>query len=74
MGAVNDLTGRRFGRLVVLSRVDGEERHLTYWRVRCDCGVEFSAARPNLVSGATRSCGCLRRERVINYNHGRAKR
>ena len=66
----DDLTGRRFSRLVVLGRVFSEDIHCTYWRVRCDCGVEFTAARPNLVSGATRSCGCLRREEMLgNRRH-----
>ena len=66
----DDLTGRRFSRLVVLRREEAEDRHLSYWRVRCDCGVEFVAARPNLVSGNTRSCGCLRAEML----RGRAAR
>jgi hypothetical protein len=66
----DDLTGRRFGRLVVLHREKNEETHLTYWRVRCDCGTEFVVSRSNLVSGGTRSCGCLRRELL----EGRAKK
>lgn len=69
----DDLTGRRFCRLLVLGRIDiPEETHCTYWRVRCDCGVEFSVARPNLISGQTKSCGCLRRERMERNNPRRA--
>ena len=63
----DDLTGRRFGRLVVLRREDcPNEKHMTYWQVRCDCGMEFIATRSNLISGNTRSCGCLRAEMLRN--------
>jgi hypothetical protein len=38
-----DLTGQRFGRLVVLEFAEGKVRHgkkcVALWRVRCDCGV-----------------------------------
>lgn len=69
MNAYNfdDLTGRRFSRLVVLRRYDTpDEKHMSYWQVRCDCGVEFIATRSNLISGNTRSCGCLRTEMLRN--------
>lgn len=71
--SAQDLTGRRFSRLVVLRREDDiPEANVTYWRVRCDCGVEFNVARTNLVAGNTRSCGCLRREMMMG-NRRRAK-
>lgn len=62
-GVFEDLTGRRFGRLTVVA-LDRTEDHLTYWRVRCDCGTEFSVYRGNLVRGLTRSCGCYRVDRL----------
>lgn len=55
----NDLTGRRFGRLTVLG-YEGSRNGRTLWRCRCDCGRETIVLRPNLISGATKSCGCLR--------------
>jgi hypothetical protein len=64
-----DLTGLRFGRLVVLAysheRLSGNLRiqsRITYWRCRCDCGNEKVVSRNDLTSGNTKSCGCLRRE------------
>lgn len=48
-----DLTGRRFGRLTILSFEDRNENGNAIWRVRCDCGT-------NITRGLTRSCGCLR--------------
>lgn len=58
--------GQRFERLVVMGR---EGR---YALVRCDCGTEKRVQYCNLVTGATKSCGCLRRERQNTFNrrHG----
>lgn len=60
-----NITGERFGRLVVLS-YEGRDRFRgeACYKVRCDCGTIFLANGPSLVRGATRSCGCLRRERA----------
>ena len=68
----DNLTGRRFSRLLVLGRqICDEYTNVSYWRVRCDCGVEFITARPNLISGKTRSCGCLRGELLAERNRRR---
>jgi hypothetical protein len=53
-----DLMGRRFGRLTVA----GDPRHvdgLWRWDCLCDCGARRSVIVNGLVSGLTRSCGCL---------------
>jgi len=57
-----DLTGKRFGRLTVICQDDLTDNRMTTWRVRCDCGQEFTALGINLRRGATLSCGCLRRD------------
>lgn len=59
-----NLTGERFGRLVVLS-YEGRDpfRRESLYKVRCDCGEAFLANARSLVSGGTRSCGCLRKEK-----------
>lgn len=54
---INDLTGRRFGRLYVLQR-DLSKTNKVHWLCRCDCGNTISVASGNLVSGNTTSCGC----------------
>lgn len=59
-----DLTGRRFGRLTVLGYDCTSKYRVSQWRVRCDCGTEFVASRANLISGNTRSCGCLKVEKA----------
>lgn len=62
MGKLIDLTGRIFGRLKVLSRVNPHAS--STWLVRCTCGVEKVVLGTSLKDGSTKSCGCLRRERA----------
>ena len=66
--AINDLTGKRFGRLIVESRaedrVEKNGRHRVAWNCMCDCGNHVVVLSDNLKSGATQSCGCYRKEYV----------
>lgn len=66
-----DLTGKRFGRLVVLGRAGsagelGKSGKKIYWKCRCDCGQETVVSQSELQmgGGGTQSCGCLQRERT----------
>jgi hypothetical protein len=61
MGALLDLTGQRFGRLLVVQRGENRGRHVT-WRCQCDCGTERVACSVHLRRGDTQSCGCFARE------------
>lgn len=56
-----DLIGEKYGRLTVVE-FDRLQRHKTYWKCICDCGMTVIATGNNLRSGNTKSCGCLRRE------------
>ena len=56
-----DLTGARFGKLVVSGYVGASERGQALWKCACDCGGEKIAAADNLKRGRTQSCGCLAR-------------
>lgn len=58
-----DLTGQRFGRLVVerMSDKQGATR-ATYWECRCDCGGTKTARGTFLRAGKVNSCGCLHKE------------
>ncbi|MBQ3021944.1 MAG: hypothetical protein IJD91_01275 [Clostridia bacterium] len=53
-----DLTGQRFGRLIVLEFVPNEKRG-SYWLCRCDCGNEKVIRGNCLITKHTESCGCL---------------
>ena len=58
-----DLTGKRFGRLVVLSRQENTKSGKAKWLCKCDCGNTTIVTSDSLKSGHTSSCDCLRRER-----------
>jgi len=55
-----DLTGRRFGRWLVLDRAENSPRGDTFWRCRCDCGTVRAIWSRHLRRGGSQSCGCLR--------------
>lgn len=68
---IKDLTGQRFGWLVVIRRCgskkwSGQKAYATMWLCRCmgsdgNCGKETEVTRSHLLSGDTKSCGCLRK-------------
>ena len=58
MNRVNDLTGRKFGKLTVLKRDESARPGRSKWVCECDCGNMVSVYRNHLVSGQTVSCGC----------------
>lgn len=56
-----DLTGERYGKLVVLE-LDHIERSTRYWKCSCQCGGTAVVREGNLRHGITKSCGCLKKE------------
>ena len=58
-----DITGQRFGRLIVIGRAGRKlfaTGQLTTWHCRCDCGNEIDVTLSNLKNGNTKSCGCMK--------------
>ena len=72
MGKFIDLTGQRFGRLVVVNRSNNQPSKEVRWVCKCDCGRIVEKIGHNLRNGTVKSCGCLRHELVIQKNtkHG----
>lgn len=60
-GRFNDLTGKTFGWLTVLRRVANHGVSVR-WRCRCARGKTVTVYGQSLVSGDSRSCGCLCKE------------
>ena len=58
---LEDLTGRRFGYLTVLNRVENDAHGKTQWRCLCFCGNETVVAASDLKKSNRdkRSCGCM---------------
>ena len=71
MVKAKDLTGLRFGRLVVL-RLNPEPYRAPSGKPTrrcdclCDCGNTCTVLNNMLTSGRTRSCGCLQREKAAS--------
>lgn len=68
MGKFIDLTGQRFGRLVVVNRIENNKYGQTRWHCKCDCCNECDVDGHSLRNGMTKSCGCLHSERVSESN------
>ena len=85
MAKFMDLTGQKFGKLVVWERgedyVSPQGRKVVRWRCRCDCGNIKDITASHLRSGDNLSCGCYHHERLIEggklygfkRKHGQAK-
>ena len=56
---INDITGNRYGHLVVLCFVEMRKNH-SYWECACDCGSKTVTRSGNLSSGRAKVCrvGC----------------
>lgn len=57
-----DMSGSRFGRLLVLKESEKRVRGCVCWEAQCDCGVVKTYSGAELRKGRTNSCGCLARE------------
>lgn len=69
-GKFIDLTGQRFGRLVVI-RLFEVKNHIFRWFCKCDCGKEKVMIGGNLRRGISKSCGCLSSELIKKRNSER---
>lgn len=70
MVAAFDLTGHRYGRLVVLGRTKKPEKRGTSWDCQCDCGRVVACISQNLRKGNSKSCGCLKAEKLTGIAAG----
>ena len=61
-----DITNRKFGRLTALyksSKIKGtKSKTIWKWMCECDCGKKLEVVKGSLLSGNTRSCGCLSKD------------
>jgi hypothetical protein len=58
MGKMKDLTGQKFGKLMVIE--EAYRKKNVYWKCHCDCGTETIVIGSGLRNGHTTSCGCNR--------------
>jgi len=72
MGIINDLTGKRFGRLTVIEQAGRSKHRYVLWKCVCDCGNEVVKSGHELMEGKTVSCGCYKNDmiRARRLKHG----
>lgn len=67
-----DISGQKFNRLTAIKFVKRNKRSEQIWLFKCDCGNYTQNIKKRVVSGHTKSCGCLNKEkkskRLIHYN------
>lgn len=73
-----NLIGQKFGRLMVIDSnglLSNGKTFLTAWLCICDCGNTTTVRSHCLLSGKTKSCGCLSKEvtRIRSISHGLSK-
>lgn len=66
MSKLIDLTGRRFGRLVVVERAESRNKR-TVWKCVCDCGTVKGIVARDLLAGHAVSCKCYAREKQSKH-------
>jgi 5-methylcytosine-specific restriction endonuclease McrA len=73
MGVFIDLTGQNFGKLVAIKPIDKRKNGKIVWECRCECGNICNVSRSDMVSGKTKSCGCLHKESSTKLGRSNAK-
>ena len=62
MRKAEDISGARYGKLVVTKRAENL-RGRTAWECKCDCGNTHIVTTKELKSGKCKSCGCLKHKK-----------
>lgn len=73
MNHLIDMTGQKFNRLTVVQRVGVTASRCSLWLCICDCGEKTIVRRSSLVSGSTKSCGCLKSQKFQMLGYARKK-
>lgn len=71
MPALIDLTGMKFGRLIVINRAGTDKHRKVTWLCVCDCGQTVVTEGQLLRNGDTKSCGCYAKQQfaIPHYKH-----
>lgn len=75
---LTNLIGQKFGRLLVTAQAESRAKSRR-WVCTCDCGAEVVVPTYKLSTGNTKSCGCLKKDKIAESNktcktkHGRSK-
>lgn len=67
-----DMIGKKFNRLYVVSRTDKNKNCNVMYLCKCDCGNTIITRGYSLISGHTKSCGCFAKDSASKrfFKHG----
>lgn len=68
-----DMIGKRYGRLIVISQASNNKNKTIEFDCICDCGNKCKANKYRLLNGQKQSCGCLHKEQLTERNKNTAK-
>lgn len=70
-----ELIGEKYGKLLVTERAENSKNGQTRWLCFCECGNYSVVAGRSLVTGHSKSCGCIVKETTgaLNRTHGKTK-
>lgn len=64
LGRGKDLRGEKFNKLTPLFPLEKRIKKFIVWHCKCDCGQECDVIGSHLISGHTKSCGCIAIEHI----------
>lgn len=79
---LNEIVGKKFNRLTVLKfdhfkynkpTKNNYIEKVPFYLCKCDCGNTTILSRTAIQTGATKSCGCLSRERSTTHNDSKSR-
>ncbi len=65
-GNLENLEGQKFGKLTVLHAAGKNKHKQRLWNCLCECGGFTKTITGHLKNGHTKSCGCVRGEKLSN--------
>jgi len=68
-----NLTGKKFGRLLVIEKLNNDKYNKIRWLCLCDCGNIKIIIGERLRSGHTKSCGCLNKEIITKHGYSNTR-
>lgn len=77
MSKINDLTGKKFGKLTIIKYYGSNKNGRALWLCKCECGNYKIILGNSLLSKSTLSCGCYNKEsaskRFTKHNFSNTK-
>jgi len=68
-----NLAGQVFGRLLAISDSGLRKSEGIVWESCCECGNLVYIRGDSLKNGNTKSCGCLRRDRIFKHGYSKTR-